>query len=62
MPRRSLSALQAKDPDTQAQAAVDGGLISSKFASVLQEALARSGGDRALLENAAASVDEPKAS
>jgi hypothetical protein len=53
---------RAKDPEAQAQSAVDGGLVKAQFASALASALQRSGGERALLQQAAASVDEERES
>ncbi|GBF93732.1 hypothetical protein Rsub_06064 [Raphidocelis subcapitata] len=59
--RRAPRPLRAKDPEAQVGAAVDGGLVNSQFAAVLSQALQRSGGDKAMLDNAAASMEEERA-
>ena len=51
---------RAKDPESQVGDAVNSGLVNPMFAAALSEALSRSGGDRALLENAAGSVEEER--
>lgn len=59
LPRRAV-AVRARDPDTQVHAAVDSGLVNPTFANALSAALQRSGGDRALLDNASASIEEER--
>lgn len=59
-PRREPAAPRAKDPESQAQSAVDGGLVNPQFASVLAAALQRSGGEKAMLDQAAGSLDEER--
>lgn len=58
--RSSAAVARARDPDTQAAGALNEGLINPAFAAALSEALGRSGGERALLDNASASIEEER--
>lgn len=51
---------KARDPEAQAQSALDGGLINPRFAAVLSQALERSGGEKAMLDAASASIEEER--
>ncbi|KAI8471422.1 MAG: hypothetical protein J3K34DRAFT_520510 [Monoraphidium minutum] len=53
---------RVRDPEMQAQAAVNDGLINNQFAEALQAALSRSGGEKALIDAASRSMDEERGS